>query len=41
VGLVVLTLIDSEGREMSKLNMVMSVDERDGVFYRTVFSPTK
>jgi hypothetical protein len=41
VGMVVLTLLDCEGREMSKLNMVMSVDERDGAFYRTIFSPTK
>ena len=34
-----ISFLDNEGLEVGQLNLVASVDERDGTLYKTIFSP--
>ena len=39
VGALEISLVDSSGHPLSTLTLVVSIDDRESVFHRTVFSP--
>ncbi len=39
VGAMEVSLSDTNGNPLSTLTLVVSIDDREGVFHRTVFSP--
>lgn len=39
VGAIVLTLQAADGKVVGSLSLVTAIDDREGTFYRTIFSP--